>query len=378
MKTLQQANFFPGLDGLRAIAAYTVLVQHTAGLLSSFGYEFFYKFNHLFLTGHQAVLLFFVLSGFLITYLLLNELKLNNKINFSLFYKKRWLRIAPLYFLIIIISFFIYLIFPYLSLPLLEPRHPLRVFLLSIILLPNFGGAQFLGATHLWSLRDENHFYLVWPLLLNFGGKIFQAIIIVIMLKIIAEFFLFNTPSLIHNWLINFNLESLAIGGIFAWIVHSQHKKILRFIFHPVMQVMIYSAIIGFIYIRDPVITMSTADLTLSVSTFVISLTFGLLIVNISCNSNSFLKLENPFLNYLGKISYGVYMFHPLVLIFTIKIYSNFISHRLELTTLTYFSGIIITTGIAILSYRYFETPCMRFKRKAQYSASQIPRTVQL
>ena len=102
-------TYFKGLNGLRAIASITVLLGHIE-LIKSF-YELpnlmdfpFYKSTN----GHLGVILFFVLSGFLITYFLLQKLEKSNRINLMYFYKKRALRILPLYFVMIIISLYVY------------------------------------------------------------------------------------------------------------------------------------------------------------------------------------------------------------------------------------------------------------------------------
>ena len=92
---------FPGLNGLRFYAAVSVLVQHAEGLPVRCGMEKTSVLNHAFLPGTEAVNLFFVLSGFLITFLLLTEQDRSGDINVRKFYLRRALRIWPLYFLIV-------------------------------------------------------------------------------------------------------------------------------------------------------------------------------------------------------------------------------------------------------------------------------------
>ncbi|MEG0929911.1 acyltransferase family protein, partial [Algoriella sp.] len=103
---------FPNLNALRAIAALLVLIHHTEQIKNSFNLDSFWNVPFFNVIGKLGVVLFFVLSGFLITYLLLNEEKNTNKINVKRFYFRRVLKIWPLYYFIIFLSYFV---FPYIS-----------------------------------------------------------------------------------------------------------------------------------------------------------------------------------------------------------------------------------------------------------------------
>ncbi|MBL0102606.1 MAG: acyltransferase [Bacteroidetes bacterium] len=91
---------FPGLNGLRFIAAFLVLVHHNERIKLRLGLENFWESQFIIVVGKLGVILFFVLSGFLITYLLLKEEKKTGSIHVKQFYIRRILRIWPLYFLI--------------------------------------------------------------------------------------------------------------------------------------------------------------------------------------------------------------------------------------------------------------------------------------
>ncbi|MEI6088545.1 MAG: acyltransferase, partial [Bacteroidota bacterium] len=96
--------YFPNLDGLRSIAVMLVVVWHIEIHKVRFGFKQLY-FND---TGFMGVSIFFVLSGFLIAYILLVEKDLNQKVNFKAFYIRRILRIWPLYFFTLLFGYFIY------------------------------------------------------------------------------------------------------------------------------------------------------------------------------------------------------------------------------------------------------------------------------
>jgi peptidoglycan/LPS O-acetylase OafA/YrhL len=94
------------LDGLRFFAAFVVLIVHIQGIKKAFGIKFF-DCRFIENSSHIAVTFFFVLSGFLITYFLLQR-KENNTISIIKFYKRRILRIWPLYYLLLILTFFVF------------------------------------------------------------------------------------------------------------------------------------------------------------------------------------------------------------------------------------------------------------------------------
>ena len=101
-------NYLKGLDTLRAIAALIVVWGHIELLKRKKGFENLIDKDFHIPSGHLAVVLFFVISGFLITYLLVKERDREGKISFKKFYLRRILRIWPLYYLIILLSFLLF------------------------------------------------------------------------------------------------------------------------------------------------------------------------------------------------------------------------------------------------------------------------------
>ncbi|MES2487732.1 MAG: acyltransferase, partial [Bacteroidota bacterium] len=162
----EERIFFQGLNSLRAIGALAVCIGHIELLRKMFGLRNytsipFFKNDG----GHLGVILFFVLSGFLITYLLLEENRRIGTIAIKKFYVRRILRIWPLYYWALIIAFFI--------MPIAFAEYPGRdlnrfvpKLLLDMLFVPNvsliaLGGIS--GASHLWSIGVEEQFYLMWP-----------------------------------------------------------------------------------------------------------------------------------------------------------------------------------------------------------------------
>ena len=161
--------YFRNLDGIRFIGALMVIIHHIEQNKSVFGIRNAWTNSVIQSIGPLGVNLFFTLSGFLITYLLIHEYNSNKAIDIKSFYIRRILRIWPLYFLLIILGFFL--------LPLVVPAE------FNVFNLPNYGQRLLLFCTflpnvsyivngttpfvhQLWSIGVEEQFYLVWPLLI--------------------------------------------------------------------------------------------------------------------------------------------------------------------------------------------------------------------
>ncbi|MGZ3885588.1 MAG: acyltransferase family protein, partial [Bacteroidia bacterium] len=140
--------------------------------------------------GGLGVVFFFVLSGFLITYLLLKEKSQTGTISVRKFYLRRLLRIWPLYYFIVFLGF---LVLPHVGLmeiPFakmnLEKNYGLN-FALYMLMLPNLAFAMFGAVPHIgqaWSIGVEEQFYIIWPLIVKFSNHILRALFIVIGLLI--------------------------------------------------------------------------------------------------------------------------------------------------------------------------------------------------
>jgi peptidoglycan/LPS O-acetylase OafA/YrhL len=104
---MEEKVYFPGLNGLRFIAASLVIIFHLEYKKVCFSLPNFFGYKFMSVIGDLGVSLFFVLSGFLITYLLLKEKHQGGTVAIKKFYIRRILRILPLYYFIILLGFFI-------------------------------------------------------------------------------------------------------------------------------------------------------------------------------------------------------------------------------------------------------------------------------
>ncbi len=151
----------PALDGLRGIAVLMVLMSHSRTLIAP-GYSGFPRVDQFMAGGYLGVDLFFVLSGFLITALLLSEQGQHGAVRFGSFYGRRALRLLPALFALLA-AYAAYNIIAG------EPREPmLTTARYALFYMSNWQAAWHLttiapGLDHLWSLSIEEQFYLFWP-----------------------------------------------------------------------------------------------------------------------------------------------------------------------------------------------------------------------
>lgn len=345
--------YFPNLNALRFIAAMLVLFAHTELTKADFGLP---NYSHIpsIIVGHLGVILFFVLSGFLITYLLLTEDAVNDKINIRQFYLRRMLRIWPLYFIVCILGLFVLphlSIFgtPYYTPELIGDHFPLKV-TLYMLFLPNLAYALFTNVpylNHCWSIGTEEQFYLVWPWLTRFmrkGKKLFIfPLIVILYLLVRASNKLVPSTDLIDRlytfWAL-FSIQCMAIGGFFAYIIFKHLTAYIKVLFHPVV---FGATLIGCITCILFGVAVPHFDYEFY------AVLFGIIIVNLACNEKIGGVLENRVTNYLGKISYGLYMYHNMVIILAINILqpswkgNNFVLYPM-----------VIAGSIAIASVSYY------------------------
>jgi len=186
--------YFPGLNGIRFFAATIVAVSHVELLKQYHGLPNAYDTPAVYELGRLAVTLFFVLSGYLITFLLLKEKELTKTIAVGAFYMRRVLRIWPLYFLLVALAFFV---FPRIGVMQISPltgqlagnaSFTLPMFLLFLpqLALSMFAPVPF--AEPAWSIGVEEQFYLLWPLLLRRFRNFAVVALVVIALILAARY----------------------------------------------------------------------------------------------------------------------------------------------------------------------------------------------
>ncbi len=361
-----KAIYFKNLDGLRAFAALSVLLYHSAHwykIPHNFKLYYFLTFGDK--GGACGVQFFLILSGFLITYLLFTEQGTNKKINIFNFYIRRLLRVWPLYYLTLLIGFYIY---P-LILKFITGQNYIEnasLFLYSIFAV-NFdhiyNGNPSIGILGVqWSVAIEEQFYLFWPLFFYISIKSNYFPVFLILVTLFSElFYLQNFNTYIGYYHFYSNIRFLAIGGLISYISFYKLNWIDYFfkMISLKKNMIIYSFCISLLFLNNFLVAKSTFfNLIFEIIPI---LFFSYVILEQNYSGNSFVKLgKYKTLNWLGKISYGIYLYHMIVIYLITNLttnYKEFYLIKIIITT-------ILTLLISHLSYIYFEKYFISLKHK--------------
>ncbi len=356
-------NYFKNLDGLRFLAAAVVIIHHLELYKGVFKLENFYDDGGFVLVvGKLGVVLFFALSGFLIFSILLKEKEKTGNSQVKLFYFRRILRIWPLYFFILILGLTVF------QLSFFEfPRHYAESRFLGPILysfmLPNLAACfyiliPFVG--QVWSLGVEEQLYFIAPLLVKYSKRVLYFLAAIILVTVLLKAFFYLGRDSDEQWkrylhyFNNFSYSCIAFGAFFAYLFFERKSRLFKILFHPVAQILIW----GFTVISIGM------GMFFSVYQFEIyALLFSMLIVNLACNEKNIVSLQNPVLIYLGKISYGLYMYHPIVIFLVLKLMLRYNCFSSPLYYILSFGLTILAAGI---SYRYLENPFLKIRNRIQ------------
>jgi peptidoglycan/LPS O-acetylase OafA/YrhL len=336
------------LDGLRGIAALMVVYFHFFIVIEGISnFELLLKKFAVF--GQTGVSLFFVLSGFLITRILYNSKV--DKHYFKNFFIRRALRIFPLYFLFLIIYYY-FLPFWFGELNN-SPKWFYWVYLQNIAMTFNWPNN---GPSHFWSLAVEEHFYLFWPFVVYFLNtkKVFFFGIFLILISFLFRFIL--TQANYESFYFTFSrLDDLVLGTFLAFLekknfLNSKTKKIfsVSFIF------LFFLNLISFLFAQYiPHFWLQIFKYPL-IGTLYFTL-IGILICPPESSLFNFLKF--PWLRFFGKISYGLYVYHPLVFMVSEK-YIQINNVFIEFSSL-----VLITVLVSIFSFYVYENQFLKLKR---------------
>jgi peptidoglycan/LPS O-acetylase OafA/YrhL len=373
MQKDQARVFFPGLNGLRFLAASAVIITHVELLKQQVGLDSLWdekKHPILFNLGGLGVYFFFVLSGFLITYLLLVEKEKAGNISIRDFYLRRIFRIWPVYYLLVFLAFFV---FPHI--PLIELKYFQRFFydhfwikfLMFMFLLPNLALGFFRSIPHAgqaWSIGVEEQFYIIWPWIVRKSKNLVRTIIIfgIIIVAIKITVLLANSKMPgnkmmqgLKEFVAMLKMECMAIGGLGACVVFQKKNKILDWAFHPITQL--------FSILLVPALIFFMPDKLQDGEHIIYSLLFLIIILNVALNPKSFIKLENRVFNFLGNISYGMYMYHMFLIVLVLKTAPNLVSQS-YLNVYYYAASFVLAILFSALSYYLYERIFIRMKSR--------------
>ena len=376
--------YFPNLNGVRFIAASSVLIHHIEQVKEVFHVPNLYDNHFVKNMGKLGVDLFFVLSGFLITYLLLHEKKQIININTRDFYIRRVLRIWPLYLLSVFLAFFVFPNIAFFIPPnneqfYFDPNFYRRLSLFLIIL-PNIGfilyGSPYLSA-QTWSIGVEEQFYYLWPWIIDkFTFQRIFSTVLVFSLATAAVFYVYlawvghsilqnNIPEIVRFFFSQFRIFTLLTGGLAAALVFRQQQNVLRFLFRKDLQVVVYALLVLLLAFNFHVEGFHLEFY---------GLFFAFFILNVSSNSRSIINLEYGWVSYLGKISYGLYIYQTAMIVFSVHLIQWFFGKNLSVTAfnlLLYPFSFGLTILVSAASFTYFEKPFLNFKKRfSQHSTT--------
>ena len=341
----QKALYLKGLNGLRAIAALSVMLGHiTSRTFIN------YNFNlPVFNVGYYGVTLFFTISGFLITLLLILEKEKTKIINIKKFYIRRILRIWPLYYFFIIICTIVAVFFHD-----LRDIYSLNLFYYVFFLanIPIIFQFPITIIGHYWSIGVEEQFYIIWPLMMKILNKnllyiLFGLILALFVVKMMVWSH-YGNQSIFYRALSFNRFHCMLIGCVGAFIYKYNYYNFANLIANRFFQLIIWLVfIIVFIGIFELPVTIS-AEVMATLSVF--------LIIGQAEESNfKIFNLDHIIFDKIGKISYGIYVYHPLLIFLFGKLLINVCYNNILQYIVVYLSISLTTLLFAYVSYEYLE-----------------------
>jgi peptidoglycan/LPS O-acetylase OafA/YrhL len=379
MKDKKGSIYFENLDGLRFLCFLSVFFYHSFDTRFDYireSYVYHFVRRDIFQHANLGVNFFFVLSGFLITYLLIEEKKLNGHIDIKKFWVRRILRIWPLFYISVFLGFSIF--------PVVKsffgqiPNETASVWC-YLTFLNNFDviekgtpDASILGA--LWSVAVEEQFYFVWPLVLLILPLKRYWIGFSVVIIISWVYRMRNDSPQLHHFHTLSCIGDMAMGSLGAWLV-SEHTKFKSAIIN------LTSYQIGLIYFAFAAIFLFREELLFGsyfIRIFERSLIACLILLIIleQCYSrHSLFKLSNyGLISNLGVISYGLYCFH-----FVGILIAKTLTHKLGLNTelwqiliLETSLALIVTIAISRICYFYYEMPFLKLKKHFSFMTKRV------
>lgn len=378
--------FFENLDGLRFFSFFGVFLFHFYkslfdGIKET--YPGIYEAGRfLFQNGNLGVNFFFVLSGFLITYLLIKERELTSKINIGNFYIRRILRIWPLYYISLIIGFVLYPLVNKLSGIFIEevanPWYYLffaanfDMMVLSMDPEPNIPTAITLSV--LWSVAVEEQFYLAWPLILGlipFRKYKFVFPAIMLFSLIFRAFYTgCEGGEAGHDYNVRYFhtfavIGDMALGGLLAHFC-SYESKFKSFV------VKMNKGVILLIYLGAAAVSFFrwewfACGIPSIFERLIIGGFYGMIILEQNYSKNSFFKLGNfKIISKLGIYTYGLYCLHRIGIYLGQKImgFLHVDVYNPGMLGVLMVLSFLITILISLASYHFFEKWFLKLKDK--------------
>lgn len=386
-------TLLPGLDGIRALAACAVFLDHAEQDRQWLGLASFYG-NDLMTLGRQGVEVFFVLSGFLITYLLLDERQraqaragAAGSISLLKFYARRTLRIWPVYYLVVLAVF---VLIPYLfqfaphliastAAPDLETitfpgDRRLPYYLFFLVNVSFWIHPHILFGAHLWSIGVEEQFYIVWPVIFRYLRWPIYVFVGLIALKMGFHYLLWaqsdwvvsrlseETRDLLNQCATMFHYEAMATGAVAAYLAQRFGNRFRAWIsrltwgYEAVATALL---VVGYrisCYNQNELGWWSLQEAPMFL--------YAISILILSQRETAESLFDLAPIRWFGQRSYGFYMYHTMsiglamALLEAAGVWREGLGYRV----LFYVVAFGISLSFTSLSFRFLETPVLRLK----------------
>lgn len=355
-------RYFHTFDALRFFAFLKVFLLHIPITYSP-------TFNFFRNGGDIGVIFFFVLSGFLITYIILDEKNQTGQFNLKNFFIRRILRIWPLYYLMVLVAFITPYLLSVFNLSYSDEGYE-PDWLMSLCFLENYkiiatnSHPNVSPLSVMWSLCIEEHFYIIWgiSLFLSPVKKVPAVIITSIFISLISNIIFFHLG--IMNSEILTNLWYFAFGAIPAYLLVTKKEQLESYIQHKSLMIKYIFLIITLTYV------MISPYCDFLYKPIIEPIIFGILFAGIICvilPQNNSIKIEDRnILSKLGKYTYGLYLYHTLFINLFIQLI-----HKIGFTikdgvvaTIFVLTSLLATILVSQLSYFLFEKPFLSLKKR--------------
>ncbi|HHF5698505.1 TPA: acyltransferase family protein [Haemophilus influenzae] len=352
---MSSIKYRPEIDGLRAIAVISVIIYHL---------------NENWLSGgFLGVDIFFVISGFLITGIIITEIQ-QNSFSLKQFYTRRIKRIYPAFITVMaLVSFIASAIFIYNDFNKLRKTIELAIAFLSNFYLGLTQGYFDLSANenpvlHIWSLAVEEQYYLIFPLILILAYKKFREVKVLFIITLILFFILLATSFVSANfykevlhqpniyYLSNLRFPELLVGSLLA-IYHNLSNKVQLS-----KQISNILAILSTLLLFSCLFLMNNNIAYIPGITLILPCIFTALIIHTTSQNNIVkLCLSNKAIVFIGKISYSLYLYHWIFIAFAYYITGEKQINNQSIAIVT-----VLTIIFSVLSYYLIEQPIRKSK----------------
>ena len=336
-------SHIPALDGIRAIAVFLVI---------------FYHFGFLWAPGGLGVVIFFVLSGFLITWLLLKENEKYGDVSLKRFYQRRILRIFPAFYVYWAALVFLLLVK---GKTVLWP-HAISAFFYVSDYYNAILGDPNNGFSHTWSLAIEEQFYLLWPptffLLRNDLKKMTRFLVILIgavWLHRLVLYFIFHVDQAYFYASFDTRMDALMVGCLFATLLkRGALYSFWRALCSKFFMLLPLAALLCSMRFGHTLLPRYRDVIAFAIDPVLIAL---MMVQLISFSNHSYARwIESPLMRFLGRISYSLYLYQQLTLGFALKLFAN------QSVVTQLLAAVAVTVMAASFSYYVIERPFLKLK----------------